>query len=748
MLLTLNQFKLEEAEAIIAVLIIEDNPGDQILLQESLESTNLEFSEIALVGTLEEAKELLKTKAFSLIFLDLYLPDSSDLNSFNEIVAINARIPIIIYSGLSDTKISLNAIALGAQDFLIKGDYSPQLIEKTVRYSIERKRNLEKIQDTIERYEIVSKATNDIIWDWDLDHKKVTWSGKGLQNYLDAKDEKLISNSFFMRTLHPEDRLLIIPDLLKTIGTHGKNEWQSEFRFVKKDGTYSFIYARGYLIYGENGKAKRVIGSMQDITERKYAEQKILSSERRFKSLVQNGSDLINILDAEGNYLYASPTSLTILGYEPDFFIGKNALEFIHPDDRNLMRVNLLKMNELKFLEVPPFRFKNSEGNWRWIQSNITNVINDPAINGLVVNSRDITEKKIADDELRKLSLVAKETINGVIISDADSKIIWVNDAFTKISGYKLEEIIGSESSSFLLGPESDAEVMEYVKNQLPKKSPFVFEILNYHKTGRKYYVRVQVQPLFDEEGNFQQYFQLQTDITQQKHLEDKVALEKVIKQKEITEAVITAQEAERSGIGRELHDNVNQILGATRLYIDMARKDEKSRDKFLSSSSDYIHTAIEEIRKLSKSLITPMIREMGLIDAIQILVNDLMQVHPIEISLIKKNFSEESLNENFKLNLFRIVQEQINNIVKHSKATVVEIIFKQTINEIFISIADNGIGFDTTKSKKGIGISNINSRVELYKGKFKLQSNPGKGCTLSLNFSASHLLMKPGITF
>lgn len=737
-----------ESSIDISVLIVEDNPGDQILLQESLESTTLRFSEIEIAGTLAEAKDLLRVKKFSLVFLDLFLPDSSDLNSFNEIIQINPRIPVIIYSGLSDTKVSLKAIALGAQDFLIKGDYSPQLIEKTVRYSIERKRNLEKLEESIERYDIVSKATNDIIWDWDLVRKEVTWSGKGLQNYINDNNEKLISNSFFMRTLHPEDRSKILSGLLNAIETPGKNEWQSEFRFVRMDGTFSYIYARGYMIYNEDGKAKRVIGSMQDITERKLAEDKILASERRFKSLVQNGSDLISILDVDGNYLYVSPTAFSILGYDPAFLIGKNVLHFIHAEDHKDVFPVMAKMVTEKFLESPAFRFKNAAGDWRWIQSTLTNLLHDPAINGIVVNSRDITEKKIADDEVRKLSLVARETINAVIISDAESKIVWVNDAFTKISGYKLEEIIGIESSTFLLGPESEESVIKYVQSMVPKKIPFVFEILNYHKTGRKYHVRVQVQPLFDEVGNFQQYFQLQTDITQEKNLEEKVALEKVIKQKEITEAVITAQEAERSGIGRELHDNVNQILGATRLYIDMARKDEKSRDKFLSSSSDYIHTAIEEIRKLSKSLITPMIKEMGLLDAIQLLINDLMLVQPIEINLQKKNFSEESLNENFKLNLFRIVQEQVNNIMKHSKAEKVDILFQQTLNEIFISITDNGIGFDMSKNRKGVGISNITSRVELYKGKIELNSRPGEGCVLVLNFKASNLLLKPGITF
>ena len=185
----------------------------------------------------------------------------------------------------------------------------------------------------------------------------------------------------------------------------------------------------------------------------------------------------------------------------------------------------------------------------------------------------DITEKKLADDELKKLSMVAKETINGVVIRDKDQNIVWVNNAFTKMWGYELDEVIGKNPLQFLPGPETDVEVVNYVTEQLMKKKPFVCEILFYTKAGEKMYVSVQLQPIFDDNGDVKQFFALQTDITKQRELEEKVELEKNIKQKEITEAVIIAQESERSKIGRELHDNVNQLLGATKLYIDMGEK-------------------------------------------------------------------------------------------------------------------------------------------------------------------------------
>ena len=134
--------------------------------------------------------------------------------------------------------------------------------------------------------------------------------------------------------------------------------------------------------------------------------------------------------------------------------------------------------------------------------------------------------------------------------------------------GYELDEVISkTKQMQFLQGPETDVEVINYVKKQIMKKKIICFEILNYTKTGEKFYVSVQLQPIFDEKGRLNQYFALQTRYYyRQRELEEKVELEKIIKQKQITSAVYTAQENERSEIGRELHDNVNQLLGATRL--------------------------------------------------------------------------------------------------------------------------------------------------------------------------------------
>ena len=113
----------------------------------------------------------------------------------------------------------------------------------------------------------------------------------------------------------------------------------------------------------------RFLGATQDITLRKEAELQVAKSEIHYRSLVQNSSDLTGILDEKGYYLYCSPAVKKILGYEPEFMVGKNTFSFIHPDDIINIKTQFAKKNAERFLNVITFRFKNVQGEWRWLES-------------------------------------------------------------------------------------------------------------------------------------------------------------------------------------------------------------------------------------------------------------------------------------------------------------------------------------------------------------------------------------------
>ena len=203
----------------------------------------------------------------------------------------------------------------------------------------------------------------------------------------------------------------------------------------------------------------------------------------------------------------------------------------------------------------------------------------------------------------------------------------------------------------------------------------------------------------------------------------------------QLANATADAKNTARSDIGKELHDNVNQLLGASNLYIDLAKKGGKDIELFLSRSSEYTLTAIEEIRKLTKRLTTDIIMNLGLIKAIENTSRDTMEVNPVRITLRLKSFKEKTVNEKLQLTLFRILQEQLNNILKHARATRVVITLLQSDRLISLTLSDNGVGFDTGKTSMGIGIENIKSRTIAFGGEADVISQPGKGCTLTARF-------------
>jgi len=175
-------------------------------------------------------------------------------------------------------------------------------------------------------------------------------------------------------------------------------------RYKKKDGgiAYNLWSARW------DNDTKLIYCVARDGKDKIEQEEKILQSELRFKSLVQEGSDLIGILNVEGYYSYVSPTSISVLGIAPEEFIGKSAFDFIHPDDAENVLTGLQKIITENWVKLEPFRFQNSKKEWRWIETVLTNMLENPAVNGIVANSRDITEERKLKELNRQTRSLAK----------------------------------------------------------------------------------------------------------------------------------------------------------------------------------------------------------------------------------------------------------------------------------------------------------------------------------------------------
>lgn len=224
-------------------------------------------------------------------------------------------------------------------------------------------------------------------------------------------------------------------------------------------------------------------------------------------------------------------------------------------------------------------------------------------------------------------------------------------------------------------------------------------------------------------------------DISPLIQLRNELADERLQRQKEIAETVIRVQEKEKARIGHELHDNVNQVLLTAKLFIDKIQACKEDQQEIKEKSSDYITLAIEEIRKLSKELVAPELKEESLIGNIQTLVKDIQLAGAMNIHFThEQDGGIEQLSSGKKITLFRIVQEQLKNILKHSQASLTQIALSSKEGKIELLIKDNGNGFDPRHTYQGIGFSNIRERTEFYNGAVEVESAPGKGCTLTVS--------------
>lgn len=313
-------------------------------------------------------------------------------------------------------------------------------------------------------------------------------------------------------------------------------------------------------------------------------------------------------------------------------------------------------------------------------------------------------------------------------------ELFWIDGGHKRVFGYQIENALIPQSFwEDRIHPEDKARILTRLGKIIREgiesiwEDEYRFERVN----GDYSYVHDRGHIIY-ENGKASRIIGTTQDITARKFSENQLLQERLTRQKEITNAVLSAQEAERAAIGREMHDNLNQILGAAKLYLEMAKTDEDTREFCLDKSASYIVDVIEQIRRISKSLATPGM-VMGLAESIDILVDDLSVIHQVKISFQEEGIDEEDLGDKMQLDIFRIVQEQLNNVVKHANATNALIDLRRKANEVILLISDNGQGCELSKVQKGVGIINITARADLYQGSVAITSKPREGYELKV---------------
>jgi len=339
---------------------------------------------------------------------------------------------------------------------------------------------------------------------------------------------------------------------------------------------------------------------------------------------------------------------------------------------------------------------------------------------------RDITKNKEEEQRLKLLETVITNTTEGIIITNARKKentpleILYVNDAFLKMTGYTKEEIIG-KNPKILQGLKTDRKELSKLNQAIRNNQTITSELINYTKNGKEFWSSINISPVFNSSEECINWIGIKRDITETKK-----------KDIYVKKLMIHAQENEKSFIGRELHDNIAQCLVGSMLNLGIIKGKGENDKILLHEVRDTLKETLNEIRNLSHQLAPVTFEGLAFEIAIKQLLQQINKENRFSINTqFETAESMNSVSSEIQLNLYRIIQEQLQNILKHSEASHIDISIQIKFDKIKLRISDDGNGFDKRKIKKGIGLNNIKHRAQIFTGNFCINTAINQGCEL-----------------
>lgn len=390
----------------LTVLLVEDDPGDARLLKEAMrESTDLSEAELCWRRDLSSGLARLEDEPPDAVLLDLRLPDSEGQDTVERTVEAAPSLPIVVLTGTGGEERAREALRAGAQDYLVKGDVGPEELQQSLQYSLERKRSELEFRRSEEHLREAQRIADVGHWVWSIGPDELYWSDQIYRmTGLDPGEVDPTYELFIEELVHPADRDEV--DCRVRRALEGKDgEYEMTHRLLRPDGEVRWFQERGEVRRSESGEPLRMVGVVQDVTERVERKRELERREAQYRSLFEQSPDPITITrEGDGAFVRANEAFLELVGYERHELDKLSAAAlYENPEERVRLLEELRETGEVRDREVD---LRTRTGERRVVELSETYCpISDEGHRWIQTIGRDVTERRRLEEELRRRAL-------------------------------------------------------------------------------------------------------------------------------------------------------------------------------------------------------------------------------------------------------------------------------------------------------------------------------------------------------
>ncbi|MDB5340711.1 MAG: hypothetical protein JWN70_6330 [Planctomycetaceae bacterium] len=623
-------------------------------------------------------------------------------------------------------------------------------LKRTNTAEQDRERALEKLKQSERRFAEAQSAAHIGSWERDLRTNEVTWSDELYRIFGLIPNEVELSYQLFLKSLFPEDlsRICVLGE--EAIREH--RHFSCDYRIVLADGSIRVVHDQGGVILNEAGEPIRLVGTAQDVTELRQAEQELKRQKVILQTIFDEIPMMINFVDSAGRVQLINKHCERVLGWSLEEAQSRDLVPECYPDPE--YRESVMAYIRHPTAGVKELKIRTRDGRMidtSWIVTWLPDGTH-------IWFGQDITERKSAEMILRqseeRINLAVQAADLGIFEHDHQTETVYWSPIMRSIFGWGAKAAVSVRAFFDLIHPEDRERIVAAIHQAHSSSGDGLYRVEHriVRPDGGIRWVSISSRTLFEDGGDARRPVRtdgIVADITGRKRAEQEIR-EYSESVQALSRRLLEVQEAERRHLARELHDEFGQILATITLHLHAARGlAGPAAHPRLDECAALLQQAGEQVRSLALELRPTMLDTLGLEATLHWLAEQHQQRTGCDVQVVG-HLSEAVPSPEIAIACFRVAQEALTNVVRHATARHVWIELNQTESVLELVVRDDGIGFDLIPTqeqaaKRGrLGLLGMAERIQLLGGSLLVKSEPGHGTQISTSFPLSRISEQP----